>query len=90
MKNIDVNDIERLRMENEERMKYLETQYFAKRDGERVGNTILERLGKGPAMSKTLDDDEVDLERDDHFRKSQTGRRKKSVKIVADEKENKV
>ena len=93
MKNIDVNEIERLRTENEERLKYLETQYFAKRDPEKVGNIILERLGKGPAdtLNRNTEEDEVDLERDDPLRKSRSGRRKKSVKIVAgDEKENRV
>lgn len=46
LKNIDINEIERLRQENEERLKYLETQYFNKREPEKVGNMILERLGK--------------------------------------------
>jgi hypothetical protein len=45
-KNIDINEIERLRQEHEERMKYLETKYFNKREPEKVGNMILERLGK--------------------------------------------
>ena len=46
LKNIDIKEIERLRQENEERLKYLETQYFNKREPEKVGNMILERLGK--------------------------------------------
>ena len=90
MKNIDVADIERMRNENEDRLKYLETMYFAKRDPEKVGNIILERLGKGIADTMNRDDDEVDLERDAPHRKSRSGRRKKSVKIAGEEKENKV
>jgi len=87
LKNIDINEIERLRQENEERLKYLETQYFNKREPEKVGNAILERLGKSNAHMSSLEDQPEDFERDDEEGKRRQ-KRKKSVKIVSNEKEN--
>jgi hypothetical protein len=89
LKNIDINEIERLRQENEERLKYLETQYFNKREPEKVGNAILERLGKSNAHLSSLEDQPEDFERDDEGGEGKRRqKRKKSVKIASNEKEN--
>ena len=91
LKNIDIKEIERLRHENELRLKYLETQYFNKREPEKVGNTILERLGKSHtnANLQSFEDQPEDFERDAEDEGSKRRRkRKKSVKIASNEKEN--
>ena len=72
-------------------MKYLETMYFNKREPEKVGNTILERLGKSQTSANfdSLDNQNEDFERDNEAGEGKRRKkRKKSVKIVTDEKEN--
>ena len=97
LKNIDIHEIERLRKDNEERMKYLETQYFNKREPEKVGNAILKRLEDHFSVNLNPDKKEPyyheDFERDQEAEEEGSKRRKKrkkSVKIVADEKENNI
>lgn len=85
LKNIDLGELEKMRTENEERMKQLETMYFNKRETGQVGMKILERLGKAPTahMDATVDLDRVEDEDIGGKKK-----RKKSVKIASNEKEN--
>jgi hypothetical protein len=86
LKNIDIDELERMRTENEERLKQLETMYFNKRETGQVGMKILERLGKAPTaphMDATADFDRAEDEEVGGKKK-----RKKSVKIASNEKEN--
>ena len=90
MKNIDIDELEMMRTENQQRLKELEEAYYGKRDNATVGKVVRERLGfkdssnerrsnsprGGANLGATAD---FDRDFDDEPR---TGKQKKSVKIA--------
>ena len=44
-KNLDLDDLERMRLENEERLKQLEEMYLSKKQNSSVGRMMRERMG---------------------------------------------
>lgn len=88
LKNVDLDELEQMRKENEQRLKELQEAYYGKRENATVGKVMRERMGFKDSSNERRPDSPqggnlagtVDFERDED--EPRTGKPKKSVKIV--------
>lgn len=92
-KNLDLDELERMRAENDKRLRELEEMYMRKKENTQVGRIMRERMGYTASRqgSKEItprrETTDPDFETTEE-KLTKSGKAKKSVRIVEGEKEN--